>query len=540
MRANALILLAFACPAFAHSVVDVGVAIRCPAFVAPNAAAPCTIDVTDYAYDIGLGIVVTAALPANSKFISASGSGWNCPQSKGVVTCSAEEISPGTSAIAVSWNAPASGTTVRMTASVQSLGTVDDVPRNDNATSDSTIYNPAACTANAPALFGPSDEVTSQDGSVDFSWAASTGAAGYRIWAAVEGAAPSIIAETTDLQTRRSVEFGASEWWVEAIFAACPSLTSSHRRLISHGSPARFDIATLAAGEGGTPASVGVDLDGNIYVVDSESSTLRHIAPNGAVTTVAGIAGQAGSTDGPPGLATMNHPRAVAVTPGGYVYVADTDNNTIRQFFPNGNGATLGPILVTIAGARGIAGLADATGGAARFDHPAGIFVPATGTIHVADTRNNVVRQFGGITLDVVTSFGKSGQLSAPAGVIAAPDGTLFVSDTGHDVVRKIARDGTITTFPGFHAPSALAFDAFGNLYVADTGSDSILRIAPSGLVTTVVPPGILSAPTGIAIDANGRMLIADAGNHVIRVATRAVSAPPPAPGAPRRRGVRH
>jgi hypothetical protein len=536
MRANALILLAFACPAFAHSVVDVGVAIRCPAFVAPNAPTACTIDVTDYAYDIGLGIVVTSALPANSKFISASGAGWNCAQSKGVVTCSAEEISPGTSAIAVSWNAPASATTVRMTASVQSLGTVDDVPRNDNATSDSTIYNPAACTASAPSLFGPADEVTSADGSVDFSWSASTGAARYRIWAAVEGATASIIAETTDLQVHRSVEFGASEWWVEAIFASCPSLTSSHRRLRSNGLPARFDIATLAAGEG-TPASVGVDLDGNIYVVDSESSTLRHIAPNGAVTTVAGIAGQAGSTDGPPGLATMNHPRAVAVTPGGYVYVADTDNNTIRQYFPNGNGATLGPILVTIAGARGIAGLADATGGAARFDHPAGIFVPATGTIHVADTRNNVVRQFGGITLEVVTAFGKSGQLSGPAGVIAAADGTLFVSDTGHDVVRKIARDGTFTTFSGFHAPTALAFDALGNLYVADTGSNSILRIAPSGFVTTVVPPGILSAPTGIAIDATGRMLIADAGNHAIRVATRAVSAAPP---VPRRRGVRH
>ena len=52
---------------------------------------------------------------------------------------------------------------------------------------------------------------------------------------------------------------------------------------------------------------------------------------NGAVTTVAGLAGVSGSTDGTGTAAEFYYPAGVAVSGAGYVYVADSGNNTIRS-----------------------------------------------------------------------------------------------------------------------------------------------------------------------------------------------------------------
>jgi DNA-binding beta-propeller fold protein YncE len=59
------------------------------------------------------------------------------------------------------------------------------------------------------------------------------------------------------------------------------------------------------------------------------------------VTTLAGTAGQMGSADGTGAAASFYHPYGVAVDGSGNVYVADTDNNTIRKVTPAGVVTTL-------------------------------------------------------------------------------------------------------------------------------------------------------------------------------------------------------
>ena len=46
------------------------------------------------------------------------------------------------------------------------------------------------------------------------------------------------------------------------------------------------------------PNSVAVDSAGNVYVADSDNHTIRKITPSGVVSTLAGLAGSSGSNDG--------------------------------------------------------------------------------------------------------------------------------------------------------------------------------------------------------------------------------------------------
>src|SRR5207245_2335683 len=66
------------------------------------------------------------------------------------------------------------------------------------------------------------------------------------------------------------------------------------------------------------------------------NSTIRKITPAGVVTTLAGTAGSTGSTDGTGAAASFRFPLGVATDSAGNVYVADTDNSTIRKITPAG------------------------------------------------------------------------------------------------------------------------------------------------------------------------------------------------------------
>ena len=95
------------------------------------------------------------------------------------------------------------------------------------------------------------------------------------------------------------------------------------------------------------PAGVTVDGVGNVFVADTGNNTIRKIATNGVVSTLAGLAGTAGHADGVGTNALFNGPAAVAVDAGGNVYVSDTYNYTIRRVSPDGSVATIAARLAT-------------------------------------------------------------------------------------------------------------------------------------------------------------------------------------------------
>ena len=299
------------------------------------------------------------------------------------------------------------------------------------------------------------------------------------------------------------------------------------------GSAARF----------GSPSGVAVDSAGVVYVADTSNHTIRKVTSTGVVTTMAGSAGQSGSTDGTNSAARFNHPWGVAVDSASNLYVADYYNHTIRQVTSDGE-------VTTLAGSAGVSGTNDATGSAAQFYYPAGVAVDSGGNLYVADSANYTIRKIacGGVVTTLAGSAGQSGstegmgsaaRFNYPSGVALDNAGNVYVADDDNSSIRLVTSAGVVTTLPGcaarFANPRGVAVDGDGNVYVAEYRSHSISRVTRLGTVTTLAGSAPqfgslegtgnaarLHGPFGVALDCSNSVYLADYYNHTIRKVTSA------------------
>jgi sugar lactone lactonase YvrE len=307
--------------------------------------------------------------------------------------------------------------------------------------------------------------------------------------------------------------------------------------------------STGSSAQFGIPHGIAVDAADNLYVTDESDPIIRKITPNRTVTTIVGLAGSPGSVDGTGSAARFNGPTGIAVDAAGNLYVADTINHTIRKITPDRT-------VTTIAGLAGSPGSTDGTGSAARFNYPTGIAVDAAGNLYVADYANHTIRKITP-DRTVTTIAGLAGSLGSadgagtaarfyyPLGIAIDTIGNLYVADTDNNTIRKIAPGGVVTTFAGlagtfgsadgtgtaarFDYPEGIAIDAAGNFYVADTWYSTIRKITPDGVVTTLAGQvGIdgdvdgagsqaqFKSLWGIAVDPAGSVFVADTLNSRI------------------------
>ncbi|MES2536346.1 MAG: NHL repeat-containing protein [Pseudomonadota bacterium] len=302
---------------------------------------------------------------------------------------------------------------------------------------------------------------------------------------------------------------------------------------------------------------ITADVSGNVYVADSTNHTIRQITPAGVVTTLAGTAGSAGSTNGTGAAARFNFPVGLIPDGAGNLFVADTNNHTIRQI------VIATGVVTTLAGTAGSGGSTNGTGAAARFQWPRGIVSDGAGNLYVADTSNYTIRQIviatGVVTTPVGTAgswgdadgIGAAAQFEYPAGITIDGLGNLFVTDViAHTIRQVVIATGVVTTLAGtahstgsadgtgaaarFEYPYSIAADPSGNVYITDTDNHTIRQIVPATAVVTTFAGAIESAgsadgigaaarfeePTGITTDASGNMYVADGSNHTIRKIT--------------------
>lgn len=327
----------------------------------------------------------------------------------------------------------------------------------------------------------------------------------------------------------------AAESYAFTVFAGAPALGTAD----GAGAVARFHY----------PVDTAVDAAGNVYVSDYDNFTIRKIATDGTVSTLAGIPGGAGYANGSGSQALFNVTFGLATYGTAGVLVADAGNQVIRLVAPDGT-------VTTIAGT-GVGGYADGPVAAAQFNGPEGLAVDAAGNIYVADVLNQVIRKISpaGVVSTVaglaqvsgsVDGVGASARFHDPTSVAVDSAGNLYVSDSLNHTIRKITPDGNVTTLAGlagvagaadgtgsqarFNGPAKIVVDAQGNLFVADRYNSAIREISPSGSVATVAgglnsrgfADGLRTAarfffPQGLAIDGSGNLWVGDTMNNSVR-----------------------
>jgi len=334
--------------------------------------------------------------------------------------------------------------------------------------------------------------------------------------------------------------------------------------------------ATSAQLAAGGPNDIFVDGSGNLFIADRLNSVIREVTTDGMIHTVAGNGTPGYSGDG--GLATSAQlfgPRGIFVDSHSNLFIADTENNVVREV---SNGT-----IQTVAGSSSVGYSGDnGPAIAAQLNGPEGVAVDALGNIFIADTANFVIREVTASNGNIQTVVGvqyafnascnfsgdggsaTAAQFCYPSDVLLDISGNLFITDEENSVIRVVntgsqpltvagvtvaagnvqtiagtpdvtgySGDGGAATSALLTYPSRVALDASGNIFISDSDNYVIREVnASSGIISTFAgnhtlaysgdgAPALnasLHYPNGAATDAAGNIYIADTYNQVIRV----------------------
>lgn len=297
-----------------------------------------------------------------------------------------------------------------------------------------------------------------------------------------------------------------------------------------------------------SPSTLAMGSDGELYVGDWGNNLVRKInLSTAAVTTFAGKT-SAGLVNGSLASALFYGTANIVFDKSGDLFIADEENNVIREITAGGN-------VVTLAGS-GVAGLHDGAAITAQFNHPEGMVVDASGNLYVADGNNNAIRKVV-IATGVVTTYSGTGVAGfnngnvatatyhSPYGLAMDARGNIYVADIVNNCIRKITvSTGTVSTFAGsgtqgltngpaatatFYFPGGVTFDSKGNLFVSELRNNTIRKVSTDGTVSTFAGTGAQGAtdgpaastmfyqPLGMTFDGNGNLYVTDEYNNEIR-----------------------
>ncbi|QHS50900.1 Ig-like domain repeat protein [Edaphobacter sp. 12200R-103] len=285
----------------------------------------------------------------------------------------------------------------------------------------------------------------------------------------------------------------------------------------------------------------------NLYIADTHNHRIRRVdLGTGVITTIAGGSTAGSSGDGGSAtVSTLDRPVALALDAQGNLFLADAGSHSIRRI-----DAVTG-VITTVAG-DGVQGYGGDQGAAAAalLDSPQGIAVDAGGNLYIADSHNHRVRRIDATTRVITTLAGTGaagasgdagpaiqGRLALPRGVSVDLQGNVFVADRENHRIRRIdGITGTITTFAGddtqgfggdggappsasLDSPRATTVSPSGNLVFAD-GANSRVRQVSTGIVQTIVGPGSL-APVTVEFSGDAGMVY---GSGSLRAAVRSAT----------------
>lgn len=303
------------------------------------------------------------------------------------------------------------------------------------------------------------------------------------------------------------------------------------RKLFASGVPCATALNSIGDGcaaaqaswSGGSGLGVGLDPQGNLYITDTEASSLvRKISAASLVPIATGTTlTQTVLLHGSAGTAAISAALSAAspdISAGSVTCEAQAADTTMDctlpvTFAPLSPGTRTSALLVTSSGTSASTNLALAG--------------TATGPAIVVDSASPSTATFGsGITPISVAVDGSSNLYTMDAA------SGKFVSISRANASASI--NGTLPSNPG-----QIAVDAAGNIYAVGTGSSTITKLtltAPgtySQSAISYAPPLSPAAPEAIAVDAQGNLYVADKTNLAVYEIAAGTSFVPLQPLAP-------
>ncbi|HLG99709.1 MAG TPA: SMP-30/gluconolactonase/LRE family protein [Bryobacteraceae bacterium] len=286
------------------------------------------------------------------------------------------------------------------------------------------------------------------------------------------------------------------------------------------------------------PGGIAIDSSGSIYIADGANHRVRKVS-NGTITTVAGTGTAGYRGDGKAASsAQLNNPVGVALDGSGNLYIADAGNNVIRQVSTSGTITTFAGSASLGAGSTGDGGPATS----AQLNDPVAVAVDSAGNLYIADANNNSIREVSNKNISTVV-YGMhhpdAVSVDAKGNIFVADTVARRIVEYSAGNYNFIA--GNLT--PGFSGdggpaanaslfdPMGVAVDASGNVFIADTFNSRIRLVTPNGIINTIAGTGFpgyygdggpalqadIYFPRAVAVDAAGNVYISDSFNHVIR-----------------------
>jgi len=301
------------------------------------------------------------------------------------------------------------------------------------------------------------------------------------------------------------------------------------------------------------PSGIAIDTHGNLFIADSQNNRLREVNTNGIITSVAGIETAGFSGDGSAATnAMLNYPYSVAVDAYGNLFIADSGNGRIRMVDTNG-------VITTIAGG-GTQNPGDGGAATNASISVVGVAVDSLGNVFIADIDNNRIREVG--TNGIITTVAGNGtpaysgdasaatnaSLSMPRGVAIDSLGDLFIADFGNSRIREVDTNGIITTVAGdgtfgyfgdggaatnaeLEFFGGVTVDVAGDLFIPDSYNNRLREVGTNGIIITFAGNGggadsgdgglatnaSLNFPYASAVGAYGNVFIVDNEGQRVR-----------------------
>ncbi len=245
-------------------------------------------------------------------------------------------------------------------------------------------------------------------------------------------------------------------------------------------------------------SGVAIAPDGTIFIADTENATIRRILA--ATSNEPGVIRSVAGKWGPTRSVQLVEPMGLALDRAGNLYIADRGAGAVIELH-DAIASTPGKLemLAQVAKASDVAVTADG------------------GRVFIAASENGSVLRLDAASRGISTLVASSGtacraptgtaaggaQNLCPAGLALDGGGNLFVADSAGSRILRIdaATQKLATAASNVSVPGEIAFDADGNLFIAEQGRNRISEIKGLGQPVanvTLTPPPAPVPPAGV------------------------------------------